>query len=166
MLRIDLRPLSNGVHELDFDPTPEDLGVDEKSFSDIHVRMRLDIGVSRVYVKFWVSAVATLECDRTLVDFTKPIKGSYAVIFVPPKDIDPEDESDNLFPLEAGKEEIDLTEIIRDTLLLSVPVRKIAPGAEDEDLPTTFGEPEDEDVIDPRWTALKGLRSDSDTDDR
>jgi len=165
MLRIDLRPLSNGVHELDLSPTPEDMGVDETSFSDINVRIRLDIGVSRIYVKFWVSALASLECDRTLVDFTQPIKGSYAVIFVPPKDISADDESDNLFPLEAGKEEIDLTEIIRDTLFLAVPVRKIAPGAEEADLPTSFGEPEDEDV-DPRWKALKGLRSESEKDDR
>ena len=106
-----------------------------------------------------------LICDRTLFDFTRRIDGSHAVVFVPPKDIDADDEDDNLFPLEKGAEEIDLTEIIRDTLLLAVPIRKIAPGAEDEELPTSFGEPDEED-IDPRWKALKGLASDSDQGDR
>ena len=165
MLRIDIQPLSSGVHELDFTPSPEDIDVDAASFSDIRVYVRLDIGSSRIYVQFTVSATASLICDRTLVDFTQPIEGSYAVIFVPPKDIDADDEVDNLFPLEKGAEEIDLTEIIRDTLLLAVPIRKIAPGAEDEDLPTTFGEPDEED-IDPRWKALKGLESESDQGDR
>ena len=165
MLRIDIQPLSNGVHELDLTPSPEDLDVDAASFSDIHVDVRLDISLSRIYVQFTVSASAMLTCDRTLVDFTRRIDGSHAVVFVPPKDIDADDEDDNLFPLEKGVEEIDLTEIIRDTLLLAVPIRKIAPGAEDEELPTSFGEPDEED-IDPRWKALKGLASDSDQGDR
>ncbi len=165
MLRIDIRPYARGVYDLDFEPSPEDLEVDADSFSDIKIGVRLDIGASRIYVQFRVAATARLVCDRTLVDFDQHVKGSYAVVFVPPKDIDPEDEADNLFPLEAGAEEIDLTEIIRDTLLLAVPIRKIAPGAEEEDLPTAFGRPTDED-IDPRWAALKDLRSESDGDDR
>ena len=165
MFRIDIQPYSNGVHELDVTPSPEDLEVDPASFSDIRVHFRLDIGSSRIYVQFQVSATATLECDRTLVDFTLPVKGSFAVIFVPPKEIDAEDTAGNLYPLDAGTENLDLTEIVRDTLLLAVPVRKIAPGAEEKDLPITFGEPAEED-IDPRWKALKGLKSDSADGDR
>ncbi len=165
LLRIDIRPFEKGVYNLDFQPSAEELEVDPGSFSDISIGVRLDIGESRIYVQFWVAATATLACDRTLVDFDKDIEGNYAVVFVPPKDIDPDDETNNLFPLEAGAGEIDLTEIIRDTLLLAVPIRKIAPGAEDEDLPTAFGAPSEEDV-DPRWTALKELRSKSEGDDR
>ncbi|MDA1028456.1 MAG: DUF177 domain-containing protein [Bacteroidetes bacterium] len=165
MLRIDIRPYAKGVYELDFEPSAEELEVDADSFSKIKIEVRLDISASRIYVQFRIAAIAKLVCDRTLVDFDQAIEGSYAVVFVPPKDIDPDDEADNLFPLEAGAEEIDLTEIIRDTLLLAVPIRKIAPGAEDEDLPITFGGPTDED-IDPRWTALNELRSKSDGDDR
>ena len=54
MLRIDIQPLSNGVHELDLTPSPEDLDVDAASFSDIHVDVRLDISLSRIYVQFTV----------------------------------------------------------------------------------------------------------------
>jgi len=160
MLQIDIRRLERGVHELEISPTAEDLELDPKDFTDLNVGVRLDIGGSRMYVQFWVSATASLICDRTLEAFTQPIEGSFAVVFVPPKEIDAENEDDRLFPLEDGAEEIDLTDIVRDTLLLSVPIRKIAPGAEDEDLPTSFGAPDDGDE-DPRWAALKALGSSS-----
>ena len=57
-----------------------------------------------------------------------------------------------------------MTEAVRDTLVLAVPARKVAPGAEDLDLPTVFGAPAAEAAIDPRWEALRSLRSDDDAD--
>ena len=44
--------------------------------------------------------------------------------------------------------------------MLSVPIRKIAPGAEDKDIPTSFGEATESD-FDPRWGPLAKLRPDS-----
>jgi uncharacterized metal-binding protein YceD (DUF177 family) len=60
-----------------------------------------------------------------------------------------------------------VTDIIRDTILLSIPQRTIAPGAEEEDIDMTFGEPDDEeteteDAVDPRWSKLKDLKNGSD----
>ena len=163
MLKIDIRSLSSGVHDLSLTPTPEEIGVDEGDFADLHLQVRLDIASARLFVRFTIAAKATLVCDRTSVEYVKPIRGSYTAVYVPPADIpDPneEGEKDNLFPLQAGAEDIDLTELVRDTLLLAVPIRKVAPGAEEEDIPTTFGEPSESD-IDPRWSALKDLKSDS-----
>ena len=163
MLKIDIRSLSSGVHDLRLTPTPEEIGVDEGDFADLDLQVRLDIGSNRLYVRFTIAAKASLVCDRTMVDFVQSIRGSYSAVYVPPEDI-PETkedgEKDNLFPLAAGAEDIDLTELVRDTLLLAVPVRKVAPGAEEEDIPTTFGEPTESD-IDPRWSALKDLKSNS-----
>ena len=165
MLKIDIRSLSNGVHDLSFTPSPEEIGISEDDFADLNLKVRLDIASNRLYVRITISAVAALVCDRTSVDYTLPIKGSYAVVFVPPSEIDDEEPREDLRPLIQGAEDIDLTTIVRDTLLLAVPIRKIAPGADEEDIPTSFGEPDDSD-IDPRWKALKELKSDSDPDTR
>ena len=160
MLKIDIRSLKTGPHELEFDVDPVDLGLEEQSFRDIHVSARLDIDERHIFVRFRVTAVASLLCDRTLVDFDQPVRGSYQANFVQPGDIEPENEDDSLFPLTAGQEDIDLTDIVRDTLMLSVPIRKIAPGAEDKDIPTSFGEATESD-FDPRWGPLAKLRPDS-----
>lgn len=160
MLKIDIRSMKTGPHELEFDVDPIDLGVEQPSFRDIHVSARLDVDEQQIFVRFRVTAVASLVCDRTLVNFDQPVRGSYRANFVSPGDIEPDNEDDSLFPLTAGQEDIDLTDIVRDTLMLSVPIRKIAPGAEDQDIPTSFGEPTESD-IDPRWGPLANLRPDS-----
>ena len=51
-----------------------------------------------------------------------------------------------------------------DTVLLAVPARKVAPGAEDIEIPTAFGTPGAEAAIDPRWEALRSLQTGNDAD--
>lgn len=157
MLRIDIRSMKPGVHERKLEPTALDLDVDPEEFSDIHVDVRMDYSGTRMLVSVNVSAQAVLRCDRTLALFTKHIDGFYGVLFMPPESIEPDTDEDDIRPLHATDEEIDLTDIVRDTLLLAVPVRKIAPGAEDAEIPTVFGEPEEAEP-DPRWIELQKLR--------
>ena len=75
-------------------------------------------------------------------------------------------ESDDAVPLEDDDAAIDLAGPVRDTLLLSLPARRVAPGAEDVDIPTAFGAETDDDgrPVDPRWDALRALREASDGD--
>ena len=165
MLKIDIRSLSNGIHDLSFTPSPEEIEVSEDKFSDLKLDVRLDIASRRLYVRVKIAATVALVCDRTSVDYTLPVKGFFSVVFVPPEELDGDEERDDLFPLLQGAEDIDLTTTVRDTLLLAVPIRKIAPGADEEDIPTTFGEPTETD-LDPRWVALEALKSDSGTESR
>ncbi len=160
MFKIDIRSLKAGVHELELSPDPEELDIDGTRFSNIRAAVRIDVNGKRLYVRMSASATALLVCDRTAVDFDHPVKGNYSVVFLPPNEIDPENEDEDLRPLKVDQQEIDLTNIVRDTLLLAVPIRKIAPGAKDLDIPTSFGEATESD-IDPRWSALTKLRSES-----
>jgi uncharacterized protein len=67
-------------------------------------------------------------------------------------------------PLNPSDREIDLTDVVRDTLLLAIPQRRIAPGAEDEPIDQEFGASDDdadeEAPVDPRWSALEELKDD------
>lgn len=166
MLRIDLTPLSEGVHHIALAPEAEALDLDPDQFADIHVDATLDLFNERVLVLLQASAVATLECDRTLTLFEQSIEGTYRLFYAPPSFVGEEGEEDTgyeevrvLYPADRS---IDLTDAVRDTLLLAVPARKIAPGAEDLEIQTTFGVPADEADIDPRWEALRSLRSGND----
>ena len=158
MFKIDIASLSPGIHELAFEPEPEDIELDAEKFDDIEVDARLDVQEGRILVMLQAAAKATLVCDRTLELFDQRIGGSYHVLFAPPEFVEHQEEAfDEVRVLQPTDLQLDLTDVVRDTILLSIPQRCVAPGAEEEELETEFGAPEDE--MDPRWEALAKLRS-------
>lgn len=162
MFTIEVASLDPGLHQLTLEPPAEDLDLDPEKFKDVRVDARLDVTERRIFVTLDAKARATLECDRTLRLFDQEIGGTHDVVFAPPEFAeDDEDAYDDVRPLDPFGKEIDVTDVVRDTILLAIPQRCVAPGAEDEEIQTEFGAPEDdgEDVIDPRWEALKKLKS-------
>ncbi len=160
MVSIDIRSLKEGFQELEFTPTAEELGVENPAFRDIRTEIQVTVDGEQIVVRVYAEAIARLTCDRTLEDFDKRIKGIYTVVFMPESDIDDDAKGDGIQPLPGKRDDLDLTDIVRDTLMLAVPIRKIAPGAEEMDIPTSFGESSESD-IDPRWKELEKLRSSS-----
>ena len=162
MLRVDIAPLDEGLHELHLTPTPESLGLDDGAFSDIAVDLRLTIADGRVVADFDARATAALICDRTAAPFEQKVDGSHSVLFTAgPIGDDDED----VYPLEDGARTISLAEPVRDTLVLALPLRRVAPDAVDAEIPTVFGAAPEGDLADDRWAALRGLRGDADSTD-
>lgn len=165
MLRIDITPFKAGeVHEFELAPEPADVDLDPETFEEVRVEARLDVHRDRILVRLHVRATATLTCDRTLQSFQQPLEGSYSLLFGPPRMVGQEGDSyEEVRPLQPSDQEIDITDAVRDTLLLAIPQRRIAPGAEEEEITTQFGPSgdEEEEPIDPRWEALRDLRNGS-----
>ncbi|NNF04092.1 MAG: DUF177 domain-containing protein [Rhodothermales bacterium] len=160
MLHIDIRSLTPGVHTERLSPSPEDVKLEADRFADISVDAHMDFDGKELLVHLDVSASATLECDRTLREFDHPVRGSFSVLYAPAEKIDEnDDDREDMIALDPTADEIDITKFVRDTILLAIPQRKIAPGAEEEDIRTEYGEPGD-DEVDPRWEALKKLKDD------
>lgn len=161
MLRVDFSPLDEGLHEQTLVPMAEDLGLDPEVFSELSVNLRLHVAERRVVASFDVSGFAALQCDRTLVTYRQPLRGNHTIAFLPPEHIAADSEDDGLQALPESETGIDLTSAVRDTLMLSLPLRRVAPEAEDAEITTSYGDqqtPEDAPV-DPRWDALRKLRS-------
>ncbi|MEX0747855.1 MAG: DUF177 domain-containing protein [Rhodothermales bacterium] len=157
MFRINISSLRPGVHTFEFEPPAEELELDPSKFKEVRIEARLDTQEDRILAILNASATATLECDRTLRLFDQEIAGSFHVLFGSSSLVGGEGGAfDEIRLLEPGEQEIDLTNVVRDTLLLAVPQRCVAPGAEEENIPTEFGAPEDK--IDPRWEALRALK--------
>ena len=164
MFTIHIETLGPGVHDLTFTPEAGDLDLDPDTFRDVHVGARLDVSEQRIFVRVRAGASATLECDRTLQRFDQRIEGTYHVLyahagFTSGSGEDSGREHSEIRTLKPGDREIDVTDVVRDTILLAVPTRRIAPGAEYVPIPTTFGAPDHEPVthVDPRWEALRTL---------
>lgn len=161
MLRIEITPLKTGVHHFVLEPDAAALDLDPEKFRDLRVEARLDVHERQILVSLTASATAQLECDRTLQLFDQRIEGGYHVLFAEPdRAAAPEDAYDEVRVLQPADQELDLTAAVRDTLLLAIPQRCIAPGVEDLEIETVFGAPEGEDdeSVDPRWEALRRLR--------
>lgn len=166
MFQIDITSLDPGVHRVERETDADALGLDPDRFEDIRVEAVVHYQPNRILVMFQARATAALTCDRTLQPFEQPIEGGYSVLFTAPQSGAPEesDDHDEVRDLSPGDRALDLTDLVRDTLLLAVPQRKIAPGAEGEELDTVFGAPTGEagEPVDPRWEKLRELKSDHD----
>jgi len=163
MLTVDITSLSSGIHQLELSPSAEAAGLDPTTFEDVHVEAELQCHRDRILVTLLATATAELTCDRTLQLYEQPLEGHYSVLFGPPSMVGQEGEAfDEVRPFDPSDREIDLTDVVRDTLLLALPQRRIAPGAEDEPIAREFGAPEDEEEtpVDPRWSKLRKLRDD------
>lgn len=165
MITIDIKALKAGVYEYEWTPDAEELELDKEVFRDLEVEARLDFHAGRAFVMLTTQATASLICDRTLEPFEQDVEGNFEILFASPEMLDAmEDAGDDIHELAADAEEIDITEMVRDTFILSIPLRKISPGAEQEELPLEFGRPEGKAGTDPRWEALRKLSSEGDSE--
>ncbi len=159
MLLVHLASLREGLQERRFTPSSGDLDIDPEVFSDIQIEARLDYTPRRILVTLEATALAHLVCDRTLVPFDQTVNGTHQLLYTTDTDLsEPGNAEDEIHPLTPGTTTLDLSEPARDTLLLSLPLRRIAPEAEEIDLNLSYGPPKKEDDIDPRWAALKKLK--------
>jgi uncharacterized protein len=165
MLTIDITSLSDGIHQLTLEPSAEAAALDPTTFDDLRVEAELQCHRDRILVTLHATATATLTCDRTLEPYKQPVEGDYSLLFGPPSMVGQEGEAfEEVRPFTPSDQEIDLTDVVRDTLLLALPQRQIAPGAEDEPIAEEFGAPDEDeetdDSVDPRWEELRKLRDD------
>lgn len=166
MATFDITDLKEGdVRQETAELSAEALDLDEDTFSDIEVSVTLQKNDDRIEVAFDAKATATLQGDRTLRWYDEPVSGSYAVTFKPTKAIEEgEEEDETIREYSPFDPEIDITQEIRDTLLLALPLRRIAPGGEEEDLQLEYGDT-DEEADMPEWKQkLKELREDRDNE--
>lgn len=169
MVKFDITDLKEGeVIEEMTTPSAEQLDLDPDTFSDIEVIATLQKIEDRIEVNFDARAVATLQGDRTLQWYDEPVNGSFAITFKPLKDITEDEEDDETIREYAPFDpDVDITQEVRDTLLLALPLRQIAPGGEEEELQLEYGTPDDsEDGAEmPEWKQkLKELREDRDSE--
>jgi len=157
MLTIDIASLKDGAHKFIIETGADSVGLDPEDFHDVRVDVLANLYNRRFLLDIRVMSIARLECDRTLVIFEKELRGEYRMLFVPEgTSVGEEGDHDEVGFYDPSEPRLNITDVVHDTIKLSVPVRKIAPEAEGADFPTSFGEPGEEE-IDPRWAVLRKL---------
>ena len=167
-MKIPISKLSLGFHELDFEDSLESFGLsNEQVFSKpVTGHVKVDRGASHIYIQAAVKTQGQFSCDRCLREFDQEISGEtrlyYEVVSTGERTGFNEDEAE-VRTYRSGDAFIDITPDVRETLVLSLPMKMvcspdckgICPGC-GEDLHESACHC-GEKPVDPRWDALKQL---------
>jgi len=167
---VDLANVS-GSASYDFRITTADFELDTPGValkSDVHVTCDIDRNIVETHVRGMIEADAEIDCTRCLQPVAEQLQIPFDVSFVAPEAFSDESEvelkeSDLGVDVVEG-EQIDLKELAREQILLSLPEQVVC--REDcKGLCEKCGVNRNTDEcrcggddIDPRWAALKGLK--------
>jgi len=119
LVKIKISHLSPGQHHYQFMLAVadfQDAALSHTVFSNtVETKVTIDKGMSDMSVTIHVSTVVTLECDRCLA--------------APAKSVRAQDLQDEMRLLGKNDFEIDLTDDVRDTLLLALPMKNVCEPA-------------------------------------
>jgi uncharacterized protein len=162
-MKIQVGGLAEGLHTYHFEIQPSDLELAENFGAMIRVDIRLDRRGHRYLVEGAVGTELSLECDRCVTRFTRPVSGTYRMLYVQDAA-----ETGGLDPSEfqivpEGLTVIDVGEDVRQTAMLAIPL-KILCKDECRGLCPSCGTNLNEQqceckdtVADPRWDKLRSL---------
>ncbi len=133
LVKIKVSHLSPGQHHYQFMLAVadfQDAALSHTVFANtVETRVTIDKGMSDMSVTIHVSTVVTLECDRCLAALHRHISGEYRIFYAPAKSVRAQDLQDEMRLLGKNDFEIDLTDDVRDTLLLALPMKNVCEPA-------------------------------------
>ncbi len=134
LVKIKTSSLTVGTHKFLFQCNAADFHdaeVTTEQFPNrITVRVLLTKTASELLAEFSVETIALFECDRCLKPLQKDIMGKFRVLFTPKVvhhhgKMDAALVEDETRTIGKNDTEIDLTNDVRDTLLLAVPIKNV-----------------------------------------
>jgi uncharacterized protein len=122
-IKIRISGLSNGIYEHHISAEPSVIGLKESFSAPIEIDAKVDKTARQIYLTANVSTIGRVQCDRCLEEFNQPVTGSYAICYVY-NEADARSNPDEEFvAISPDTVNIDLTENVRETILISVPLK-------------------------------------------
>jgi uncharacterized protein len=165
-VKLKLRGLKDGEHVYSFNEPVEAYGVDQELFSEnLEYLIVINVQGKYYYISVSVKTLLKSTCDRCSKVYLKPYAIETKLIYTEDTTLDPEQLQDDLHYLPAGQDSADLSENIRQNLLLNLPVKYLC-SKSCKGLCSGCGENLNENqckctgkATDPRWEALKYLQN-------
>ena len=122
-MKIQVAGLSQGVHRFSFRVPAAQLSLGDQFSQDVEVDAVLERTATEISLEGWIRTRGRFVCDRCVAEFDLPLDPSYRMLYV----WDGADTS-NLDPSEVqvvspSLAVIDLSEDVRQTILLAVPLK-------------------------------------------
>jgi len=168
---IDLITLESSPYEFDFELMPEEIDLDSddaKLKTAASVRGKLTKHIAQTDVEGTIRAELEIECTRCLEKIDKKFEIPFEAAFVAPENYTQAKEAElNAGDLDVSVlegNEIDLTELVREQILLNLP-EQVFCREDCKGLCEKCGANRNlincnclENEVDPRWAALKNLK--------
>lgn len=123
-MKIRLNSLKEGQQIIQKSLPKEHLNISENCFKNpINLTLSLDKGTTEIYITGKVETEGNFQCDRCLSPFSKHLEATFKVILS--STISEITSDENIIPISHSTYEVDLSPQIRDTLLLSIPTKKL-----------------------------------------
>lgn len=170
-ISLSLIGINDGVH-------PFEMQVDAREINNLGEEFQGGVSVSgalqrsgrRVHIDATVSANAHLTCDLSLEDYVELFSPKLSLEYRLDNELAATQagidvEPDEIRGLREDQHYLDITDDVRQELMLAVPMKRVAPQYRDKDIvelhPELLDEPEP--PADDRWAALRNLTSSTET---
>jgi uncharacterized protein len=164
-MKISLARLSEGLHTLNFVEKLAELGLENHLSLHDEVKIQVDIEKRspHYFLKNRVQISGRFACDRCADEIDRSLSGESRVVFSSDEAMLAMSEADDIHFLATEAKEIDITNEIRDTVLLAIPM-KILCSENCRGLCAGCGANLNSEAchcaappVDPRWDALRKL---------
>ncbi|WP_124979284.1 YceD family protein [Nonlabens xiamenensis] len=166
--------LKQGEHQFKYeihDEFFENFGYEEFHDASLNVTAVLDKRSTLMDLSLEAQGTVNVNCDLTNEPFDLPVEAQMELVVK----FGPEfnDENEDLLVLPHGEFEFNIAQYVYEMIVLSIPQKRIHPGVEDgtldsdvldklDELSVTIpDDQEDKENTDPRWDALKKLKTDN-----
>ena len=125
-IKINIGALSDGSQQIELAADYKELNL-EKDFLRSNINISLDLfkSVHQLDVKVKVSGTLNFDCDRCLENFDKPFESAFEIVYVQKAMREHEIDEEFIRSYNPSMQTVDLTNDIRETVILSVPMRKV-----------------------------------------
>lgn len=126
-MKIALVRLAEGLHTLNFVEKLTELGVENQPnlHQDVKIQIDLEKRSPHYFLKNRVQVSGRFACDRCTEEFDRVLNGESRTVFSSDKEMSVANEADEVHYLAPDAKEIDLSDEIRETILLAVPMKML-----------------------------------------
>lgn len=161
---IPISGLALGKHSFQYEITDDFFkGMDYSEIQQgkVSINLNIDREETMLTLTFDIEGTVRVMCDRCADEFDLPIENNQ--VFYIKLGTENAEESDDVAVVPADQHDFDLTSLLYEFIVLSIPMHRVHPEGEcnPEVIDMLNGmqevEEEEEETIDPRWAALKDI---------
>lgn len=122
-MKVNISNLSQGTHDYELSKNAVELGLAENFGGDVAAKVVVEKSSRQIYLRANIAASATFQCDRCLSEFNHNISTVLQTLYVWNADDRSGSEDENIRPLAPDVNIIDISDDVRDLVLLAVPLK-------------------------------------------
>ena len=120
-MKINISNLSQGTHEYELSKDALDLGLEQNFIGDVVAKVTVEKSSRQMLLRGGVISNANFQCDRCLDEFKQHISPTFQTLYV--WNYDDRAENDEVRILAPDKNIIDISDDVRDAVVLAVPLK-------------------------------------------